>query len=326
MKQAAEVADWTLTWADDPEVNLRVHRYVLVRTCLFFRGATNAAFNASSTDLGKLFPKSCRPLLEKFLDCIYEDPAAMGPLTSHDLGRLYVMADTLQCPSLKNHIVNVFGKLAAARELSSDAFQIMEAAGFTRNMELFKDLLPLVPLEALQASTPYLLDNCGKEFVVAVVTELTRRASQPLPSDSWFFVVEKFGEAYEKGLYCDSAHFLVKGHTVGLRVQPKSPGSDRFMGVAVAAVPVGDAADFEDNIEVRLGVVSWSTGEFLNSVRNYSLTHVTVPHIGDHQIRGWRCDDFFEVSGLTVGNGGFRGVGDDAVKFAIQVGGPLVSS
>jgi len=168
-------ADWMLTWGDDMPVRTHVHRFVLVRSCRFFRGATNDAFQGTSTDLGKLLPDICRPLLEKLVDWIYEGADSVGTLKDGEVPLLYHMADVLQCPSLKNHTLDLIEKRAGARDLTTDDWPLLEAVVSIGDIELFRELLPAFPLEALHSMPSHITEG-GAAFAVAAMKQLACRA------------------------------------------------------------------------------------------------------------------------------------------------------
>lgn len=237
----------------------------------------------------------------------------MGTLATSDLGPLYIIADTLQCTSLKNHVVAVIGERACVRELSSDSLSLVKAVGSTRNMELFKALLPTFSLEGLRMSTAHLFDDCGKDFAIAAMEEMAIRAS-PATSCLWIFVVDNCG-SFKKGVGMSSEPVVVKRYDFALGVYPAGDDKSKqgYMSAWVSAKNIQDDVKLGPLI-FEVGIVSWKSGKIIYS------ECTTQTFTASHALWGW--SDFYQVSKLTVANGGLRET-DEAVKFIIRIGGRL---
>ncbi|CAE7415909.1 unnamed protein product [Symbiodinium necroappetens] len=98
-------SDWELRWGDRV---WRVHCCVLVggkRPAHFFAGASReGVYEGRDTDLAVLCPEACKDHVERALDFIYgEDLGAVSP--EHVMPLLKI-ADTLQCPTLQNTVLD----------------------------------------------------------------------------------------------------------------------------------------------------------------------------------------------------------------------------
>mmetsp|Transcript_95903 Transcript_95903/g.309309 ORF Transcript_95903/g.309309 Transcript_95903/m.309309 type:complete len:281 (+) Transcript_95903:71-913(+) len=211
-------ADWMLTWGDDAQTQIHVHRIILARSCRFFLGPTNEAFQGTSTDLGKLLPDTCRPLLGIWLDWIYEGAEAVGTLKDGDLPLLYRMADVLQCPSLKNHMLDLIEKRAGIRDWSTDDWPLLDAIVAMRDADLFKELLPSFPVEALHSRAKHIASEGGVELVAMAMQYLTVEAA-PSDAESSEFIVSQC-RSYSVGQAVHSRALMVKGEQFRLKVFP----------------------------------------------------------------------------------------------------------
>lgn len=310
-REGSAFADWTLCWGSDSTaqstVRYRVHRFVLVRTCRFFRGAMNEDFKAESTDLSKLFPADCKALVEPFLDGLYEGPAAVGPLAISDLGHFYTMADTLQCPTLKNHVIDLFGQHLADREVSRGTLSLVQAVASTRHEALFKAMLPRFPVEALRMALTDFIRDGHCEFALPIVDEMARRAAPP--TSTWYFVVQSIS-SYASGVPKCSEPIFVRGTKFVLEVYPKGDEVGRDEIAIILRL-----CDFEEGVpagsfRVCFGIRRWTNNTDIPYSDGDEWTWE-----GDSD---WCGDDMGPLSGLIAVDGVLR-PRDDAVQFYITV-------
>lgn len=142
--------DWILAWGDPEEASTtdsayRVHRVVLVggqRPAHYFAGAVR--FGVGGTDLSKLLPDACRPAFEKALDFMYGEP--LTDITSGEATLLFKIADVLQCPSLRNYVLDEVSRMLA---VDSAACEMLVAAAQLGISELAEALVQSSSAQAL---------------------------------------------------------------------------------------------------------------------------------------------------------------------------------
>lgn len=162
-REGAPFADWVLFWGNANEavdVTYHVHRVILVggpRPAHFFAGAVREGFEAHGTDLAKLLPDVCRPVFEKALDFMYG--LELGELAPTDAPLLYKVADVLQCPTLRNSVVDEVERVIGTTSAEADAAaaEILVGATALGISELSGVLVQSVSAQALQEAALVLL-------------------------------------------------------------------------------------------------------------------------------------------------------------------------
>lgn len=157
-RNGAPFADWTLQWgdlsdADASESAYKVHRVVLVggsRPAHYFSYTVREGFDARGTDLSKLLPESCRPSLERTLDFIYGD--SLGPLTPVEVPPLFKIADVLQCPTLRNYVLDEVNRMigTASSEADFAVAEVLVGAAALEINELSESLIQNASVQALR--------------------------------------------------------------------------------------------------------------------------------------------------------------------------------
>jgi len=309
-------ADWMLTWGDDAQTQIHVHRIILARSCRFFLGATNQACQGTSTDLGKLLPDLCRPLLGILLDWIYEGAEAVGTLKDGDLPLLYSMADVLQCPSLKNHTLDLIEKRVGIRDFTNDEWPLLDAVVALKNAELFKELLPSFPLEALHSRAKRIASEGGVELAAVAMQHLVLRLA-PSDGESSEFIVQPC-RSYSVGCSIRSHPVMVSGESFRLFVFPAGTlitSSDRQPKYVSAFVETTRShEDLPDDWETPLityeiSVLNWKSSAQKTRRESFKFTRA-------HTDKGWH--DFIRHSEFTPDRGWLR-AGDEAIKLSFRV-------
>jgi len=157
-RDGAPFADWTLAWGDlDDEKTLesayRVHRVVLVgghRPAHYFGGAVREGFEARGTDLSKLLPDSCRIPLDRALDFIYG--SSLGELAPVEVPPLFKIADVLQCPTLRNFVLDEVDRMigTASSETDTAVAEVLVGAAALQIDELSESLIQNASVQALR--------------------------------------------------------------------------------------------------------------------------------------------------------------------------------
>mmetsp|Transcript_95904 Transcript_95904/g.309312 ORF Transcript_95904/g.309312 Transcript_95904/m.309312 type:complete len:335 (+) Transcript_95904:71-1075(+) len=305
-------ADWMLTWGDDAQTQIHVHRIILARSCRFFLGATNQACQGTSTDLGKLLPDLCRPLLGILLDWIYEGAEAVGTLKDGDLPLLYSMADVLQCPSLKNHTLDLIEKRVGIRDFTNDEWPLLDAVVAMKNAELFKELLPSFPLEALHSRAKRIASEGGVELAAVAMQHLVLRLA-PSDGESSEFIVQPC-RSYSVGCSIRSHPVMVSGERFRLLVYPAgtltttSDGQPKYVSAFVETTHSRE--DPVEEWETPLFTYEISVLKWKSSAQHMQRDYFKFTK--ERRDRGWH--DLIKYSEFTPESGWLR-AGDEAIKF-----------
>jgi len=155
-RDGAPFADWSLAWGElsDPETlasAFKVHRVVLVggnRPAHYFGGAVREGFDAHGTDLSKLLPDVCRSALPTALDFIYG--CTLGQQTTQELPALFKIADVLQCPTLRNFVLDEVDRMIGSPESDAAIAEVLVGAAALEIDELSQSLIQNSSVQALR--------------------------------------------------------------------------------------------------------------------------------------------------------------------------------
>jgi len=150
--------DNRITWRDPSDAQVaqtayRVHRVMLVggpRPAHYFSGAVREGFEASGTDMSKLLPELCQPSLERALDFIYG--TSLGKLVPSEVPPLFKIADVLQCPTLRNFVLDEVDRMigTASSEADVAVAELLIGAAALELDELCESLIQNASVQALR--------------------------------------------------------------------------------------------------------------------------------------------------------------------------------